>query len=492
MSRALKLLFPIASAILFQLAFPPINLRLLVLVCLVPWLIRLGSDSRRAAFGSGYLMGFLIVLAQMFWIVPFVSKWTHSAALAMIPWILCGLIGAFYFAFTGVLIRSCLLRRLYWAIPLIWAGTEVVRSFIIGLAFPWFIIAMPLGQYPALDQLSFFGTVYLVSAWVVLCNLCIYLWWKDRRSSGVKVYAGVAAAMLLLSLGWYLRPTHGNPVRLTVGQPGWDMAFGDLQARDQQIAMRVATLEKQAIAAHSSLLILPEGLVEGGDFPPHPLFPLPDSLPVLFGATRGRQPAFQSAILYRRGRWSYADKSRLVVFGEYVPGRDYLSFLKGFNLPSGDLAPADKVSAIHVGSLTVGPMLCFEGLFYDVAHAQSENGSQVLAVMSIDDWYMGTAAPEQLRDAIAWRAMETGLPVVRAASLGYSLMVDQKGRVTGEIPLGASDSLTQDVLIEEKPLRNPFLPVFPWVAGLSPFAFALLFATERKRRAYASRASAKN
>ncbi len=265
------------------------------------------------------------------------------------------------------------------------------------------------------------------------------------------------------------------------------MAFGDSQARDNQIAMRVAKLEEQAFADHSTLLILPEGLVEGGDFPPNPPFPLPSDPPILFGATRGRNPAYQSAILYRRGRWSYADKSRLVVFGEYVPGRDFLPFLKDFNLPSGDLAPAEKVSAMHVGRLTVGPMICFEGLFYDVAHAQSENGSQVLAVMSIDDWYMGSAAPEQLRDACAWRAMETGLPVVRAASLGYTLMVDQRGRVIGELPLGVSDSLTGDVPVQDTPLKNDSRPVFPWVAGLSPFAFAVWFATERRRRVFSAR-----
>lgn len=427
-------------------------------------------------------MGFLIVLAQMFWIIPFVGKWTHSTALSLIPWIIGGLIGAFYFAFTGVLIRSCLLRKMYWAIPLIWAGTEVVRSFMVGLAFPWFIIAMPLGHYPALDQLSFFGTVYLVSAWVVVCNLCVYLLWKDRESLQLKVFGGVAVGMLLLSLAWYMRPVAGHSVRLSVGQPGWDMAFGDPHARDEQIGMRVARLEKQAIDAGSTLLILPEGMAEGRDYPPHPPFPLLSNLPILFGATRGHDPTYQSAVLFRRGQWSFSDKSRLVVFGEYVPGRDYLPFLKNFNLPSGDLAPGEKVTAVSSGGLTVGPMICFEGLFYDIAHRQSENGAQVLAVMSIDDWYMGTAAPEQLSDASAWRAMETGLPVVRAASLGYTLMVDQKGREIGALPLGVSDSLTRDVLVEDKPLKNVARPVFPWAAGLSPFVFGFWFVVERKRK----------
>jgi len=91
----------------------------------------------------------------------------------------------------------------------------------------------------------------------------------------------------------------------------------------------------------------------------------------------------------------------------------------------------------------------------------------VSAVMSIDDWYFGTNAPEQLRDASNWRAIETGLPVVRAASLGYSMVVDQRGRTVSQAPLYGTREVVAEVQVPERPDLFPLLPVFPYLSVLS-------------------------
>lgn len=387
----------------------------------------------------------------------------------MVPWALCGFLGAFYFAFIGVVARAAFLRGAMWAIPLVWAGVEIGRSFVPGLAFPWFLLSTPLGAYPALDQLAFFGTQYFVSAWICQVNVVVVCLLSQRRIH--PAYAIAAAIVPLLSFAWYLRPLETKPFVIAVGQPGFDMAFGDRQSQEVELARRIDLLESVARQARAALLVLPEGVMGATEFPPIPPFPLRHDLPILFGGQRGTEPAHQTAFLYDGQNWSFADKTRLVVFGEYVPGRDYLPFLKSFKLPGGDLTPGQEVTPLHLPGLTVGPMLCFEGLFYDVSHEQSQKGAQLLAGMSIDDWYMGTNAPEQLAAAASWRAMETGLPVVRAASSGYSLAVDQKGRELGELPLRASEDLIVNVPIQADPLKNPFRPLFPWLTGLFTVGF---------------------
>ncbi len=97
-----------------------------------------------------------MVLGQMFWVISLVQKWTGSFGLSLVPWVLCGFLGAFYFAFIGVLVRGAFLRGYVWAIPLVWAGVEIGRSFIPGLAFPWFLLSTPLARYPALDAIGVF------------------------------------------------------------------------------------------------------------------------------------------------------------------------------------------------------------------------------------------------------------------------------------------------------------------------------------------------
>lgn len=483
MARIAKLLPPFISAVLFTISFPNANVWICAFVCLVPWMIQLRTSTLKQAFWRSYFMGFLIVLAQMAWLEMFVRRWTDNLPLSLLPWVVCGFLGAFYFALAGVLTRAAMLRNMWWAIPFIWSGIEIFRSYVPALAFPWFILATPLWRFPAIDQWAFLGTIYFVSGWVCLINLLLASWvagWK-RRSLGCAW--AVAVVMPLLSLVWYTRPITGDSKRIIAGQPGYDMAFGeggDMESWEE--SNRVAALIAKAKELHADLLVLPEGLSKSASFPPNPPFSLPTDLPVLFGGRRGTSPEYQTAFAFENGRWNYADKSRLVVFGEYVPGRDFIPFLSSFKLPQGDLRAAEKVSTVKIAGMTVGPLICFEALFWDVAHAQSQNGAQMLAVMSLDDWYMGTPAPEQLKLGSVWRAIETGLPVVRSASTGYTLAVDQRGRMLGEATIGKLSWVVADLKVEKEPLENPARAIFPWVGGVFPFAFLLYCLRSRFRR----------
>jgi apolipoprotein N-acyltransferase len=145
-----------------------------------------------------------------------------------------------------------------------------------------------------------------------------------------------------------------------------------------------------------------------------------------------------------------------------------LEFLQGFNLPAGDLQAAQEVKSIDIAGMRVGPMICFEALFPDIAWRQAMNGSNLLAVMSIDDWYVGTGAPRILRQASTMRAIENGLPMVRSATLGYSFAVDQRGRLITEAPFGEVVALRAEVTVPEVGSeRSPWKPIFPLICFAS-------------------------
>jgi apolipoprotein N-acyltransferase len=411
--------WPIATSVVLLLAaFPPTNLVFLVFVALAPWIVSLKGATNWGAFRSGYLFGLLFMLGQMAWLQSLTNHWVHNFGLSLVPWLLSALIAGFYFAAAGWLIRLCWNQNRPWLIPLAWAGIEVFRSFVPGLAFPWGLAATPLWPMPILIQTAFYGTIYFVSAWVVLGNVAFALMLTGRRYQGLRNYVTVWVVLLALSLVRYSDVPQGRKTTVAVGQPGVDMAFGDPQLRQASLERNLKALVTTAAERKVELLVLPEGLTQAsGVMPPDVPFEIPKGLNVLFGGQRGTGPVYQSAFAYD-GKWRYADKMRLVVFGEYVPGRNWIPFLSKFDLPEGDLTPSSKVSAIEVGDLRVGPLLCFEGLFADIAQRQVENGAQLLAVMSVDDWYVGTAAPAQLKCAAVWRAVETGLPVVRSATRG--------------------------------------------------------------------------
>jgi apolipoprotein N-acyltransferase len=464
MQRFVKLWPAAASAVLVLAAFPPINLGLLSLVGLAPLLAALMKGSAKRALALGYVFGFLYMLAQMQFVQILVTRWTNNPPLALLTWVLAGFLGAWYFALFGWLANRCFQRGWIWMVPLVWAGIEVFRSYIPGLAFPWGLLADPLWPYPPIIQSAYFGSIYFVSAWCVLCSMVLAMWLGGGSWMRLRPYATIFTFGLALSLARMGTPLPTKKIVVTAGQLGVDTAFGNHDALNAKIYDAVTHLTASAILTKSQLLVLPEGIADGTTSdPPRMPFPIDPNVPVIFGGLRGTNPTYQSAYSYDGQKWGHADKSHLVIFGEYVPFRHELPFLDAFQLPSGDLTPAQDIGVLDVRGMKVGPLVCFDSMFPDVAYRQSLQGAQLLAVISIDDWYMHSAAPEQLRSESVWRAVETGLPLVRSASLGYSMAIDGHGNVLVEAPLGKMIPLRAEIPIPDKPSPFPLYPVFPIV-----------------------------
>ena len=470
--RALPILF---SATMLSLAFPPANVALLVLVALAPWLASLRDTDAVGAKRSGYLFGFLYFLFQMYWLEPFVSKWTGSHLLAIVPWLCAAGVAGFYYMWAGWLVYRCWQVRAVWAVPLVWAGVEAFRSYVIGVSFPWGIAAEPLGRFPMIVQHAAWGTIYLVSATVVLVNLLIanFVWpaKEERLKIGVRQsvsFLSLLAVVVALSIVRFESPQHGRKHVYAVAQTGVDEAFGDPIVRDEKVHRAVDVVTLFATSQRAEVMVLPEGLTHASaSVPPEgPVHPV-QGLSVIFGGSRiDGKSTFQTAYAYD-GSWKYADKSRLVIFGEYVPFRDYLPFLKGFDLPSGDLVPAKQLTTLEVAGVKTGALLCFEGLFPDLSERHCRNGAQVLVQMSIDDWYAHTPAHQQLTDSSVWRSIESGLPLLRSASLGTTLYTDSRGRVLSRAEFGRAASLRAEVEVPSGSDAFPYRFAFVWLCWLA-------------------------
>jgi len=452
-----------ASAILLLLAFPPFNLGLLVLVALVPWLISLRDTTGKGAWRSGYCFGFIYGLGQLFWVEQLVSRWVGSVWMGIIPWFIACALYSIYFGWVAVLIRHCWNRNWLWAIPLVWAGIEVFRSFIPSFAFPWGLLASPLWPYTALIQNAHFGTIYMVSAWVVLINLLVCLLLVGLSYRRMRSYISVAAVGAVMSVVWLDTVEPSTKLTVTAGQPGVDMAFSDPDIADEAMRRNVNAITDRADVDGTKLLVLPEGIAMAPTMPPKAPFRISTKVPVIFGGRRSTNPTFQSAFGFDGKRWQYEDKTRLVVFGEYVPGRDLFPFLtSAFKLPGEDfVAGREGVKAFDIAGTKVGPIVCFEALFPDVSFLQAAQGSRLLAVIGIDDWYMDGNAPDQIRAASVWRAVETGLPLVRAMSTGYTMAVDGHGHILAMAPLRTPIGLKVDMPIPDKSPLFRAAPVFP-------------------------------
>lgn len=130
-------------------------------------------------------------------------------------------------------------------------------------------------------------------------------------------------------------------------------------------------------------------------------------------------------------------KRKLVAFGEHIPFMDWFDDVQ-FPLISTNLAsitPAkEKRLAEFPGLPRLSPQLCYEIAFPGLT-PKSNDGipPQFILNQSNDAWFGRSAGPAQHANIARYRAIETGLPIIRAASNGISGQIDPYGRIQDEV-----------------------------------------------------------
>ncbi len=446
-------------------AFPPINIMLLALVAIAPLLWSVQGVSSKQAFGRGYVFGLSFGLVNLMWLQQFVHKWTSSWWMGAIPWVIVCVLFAIYFGFFAIGAAKAWNRGWYWAIPLVWAGVEFARSIVPYIYFPWSQLGTSLYKLPILLQPAWWGGVYFLGAFIVLVNVLIALIFAKVEARRVRPY--LMASLLLLggSAVSYMYDPPAETKWLVAAQPGVDLAFSDKVERQQLLAERVPQVMAMGGAVERDLIVLPEHIASAyGEAEPVGSFSWVYDVPFVVGVQRATDEGTYQSLYGWDGEWKYADKLRLVIFGEYVPFRDKLGFyIDSFDLPASDMTFADKITTLEVAGMKVGGLVCFEGLFEEVARKHATNGAHLLVVSSIDDWYQNTNAIEALAAGPVIRAVENRLPVVKSSPLGPSFIVDSRGNIMAMTEVGKTQIVRSQVKIGPSSV-SPLRHAFPWLS----------------------------
>ena len=132
------------------------------------------------------------------------------------------------------------------------------------------------------------------------------------------------------------------------------------------------------------------------------------------------------------------DKTHLVPFGEYLPlqrlleaiGLRQLTRMRG----GFDVGETPRPLLRVPGLPTAVPLICYEVIFPRAIVQGGERPALMLNVTN-DGWFGNTTGPRQHLHQTRVRAVEEGLPVVRAANNGISAVIDAYGRTTAKLEL---------------------------------------------------------
>jgi apolipoprotein N-acyltransferase len=136
------------------------------------------------------------------------------------------------------------------------------------------------------------------------------------------------------------------------------------------------------------------------------------------------------------------DKWHLVPFGEYVP--DWLP-LPIMVMPGNGFASGPGPRTLHVPGLPpVGALICYEAIFSGQIVDRNDRPAWLVNVTN-DAWFGNSTGPRQHLAAARMRAVEEGLPLMRAANTGISTAFDARGHELGRLDMQQTGTMAEQL-----------------------------------------------
>ncbi|OQA95704.1 MAG: Apolipoprotein N-acyltransferase [Spirochaetes bacterium ADurb.Bin218] len=129
-------------------------------------------------------------------------------------------------------------------------------------------------------------------------------------------------------------------------------------------------------------------------------------------------------------------KINLVPFGEWFPYQKWFSFVKKLvdKMGGSDFVPGSIPELFTLKEHKFAVLICYEGIFYRLCRDYKNKGADFLINITNDGWTDTCNGHYQHFAASVFRAVENGIPVVRAGNTGVSAVITPIGTVASTMP----------------------------------------------------------
>src|ERR1700744_6139904 len=412
-------------------------------------------------FGLGYFAPGVYWIGYAFLVDASTFGW-------LLPFAVCGL-PAYLALFTAF---GFALARLIWtrdasrvlALAASLTLSEWLRGHVL-TGFPWNAFGYALTEPLALAQtgslIGLWGLTFLSVA--IFASPAVLI---DGTSRGGKPWIAPALALIvLIAMGGFgmvrlsLHPTALTKVKLRIMQPNLEQDDRFNYSAKAAVMQKYLTLSDRASGPESTgvrdgnILIWPESafpffLTREADAMAQIADLLPKGTVLITGAVRA--PDLPPGVKITRAYnsiyvidhdgtvLSVYDKLHLVPFGEYLPYQDWMEKIGFVQLTKvqGGFIPGTRRRTLEIPNAPRAlPLICYEAIFPGDIATRDERPGWIVNLTN-DGWFGISTGPYQHLQQVRLRAIEQGLPVVRAANTGISAVIDPLGRVVARLGLG--------------------------------------------------------
>ena len=349
--------------------------------------------------------------------------------------------------------RSWLQRTIAWAtLAAGWVTLEMIRARMFS-GFAWNLLGGSQWRQVPLIQLASVTGVYGLSFLICWMSLALTGAWlimgfRPGNCWGWTAEIRLPLLAVLLLAGWgfwtalelrHLRDTAPRSLQLALVQPSVPQTLQWDSAADAASFERILGLSEQALALKPEILVWPEGSFglaqeTWGRMTNRVISAQASWIFNTIGQDSHGRPVNSAMWLDADGRISgQYDKRRLVIFGEYIPLERWLPFMRWLTpIGSSFAAGGDPVSFVLRLNPTdppvkVAPIICFEDTFPHGVREHVQSDTDFLLEITNDAWFGEGSAQWQHAANAAFRAVENGVPMVRAANNGLTQWFDAAG-----------------------------------------------------------------
>jgi len=458
-----RLLLATASGLALAAASPPSPAGLLAWAAFVPLFIALEGAGARESFLIGLVSGLVFYLGTVYWVVHSmyyfggVPLWISVAVMLLLALYLAVYTGLF--AFLSRALRPMPVAARMLAVPAVWVALEYMRGTLF-TGFPWMLLGYTQTPYLPLIQIAGITGVWGVSYLVMAVNAAVFMYlWPALTGDPVpgRRAAAPVLGLLAFSVAYGLfamarvdaGATAGKELAVGIAQGSIDQSVKWATGYQDKTVDIYASLSREAAEDGARLIVWPE-----------------TAMPFFFESNRaGRESVFEVAretgsyiltgslgynynpgsdgpeskgVLYFNSAYLIApdgriagryDKHHLVPYGEYVPLKRFLPFVKKLTEGAGEFAAGPGAVPLTFEGVSMGVLICYEATFPGLSREFVRNGAGLLVNITNDAWFGRTSAPYQHLAMTRMRAVENRVFIVRSANTGISAVIDPAGRV---------------------------------------------------------------